>query len=293
MGVDILPLKTCNLNCIYCELGETSNYVCQKGRYSDPEEIRQELDKFIKDNQPRLDVITVTASGEPTLHSELKTILSSIKGIADKPLAVLTNGTLMWDREVREALYMADIVLPSLDAATDRAFRRINRPCACIDLGELIQGLALFRKEFMGQLWLEVLFVKGTNDSEEEIEALSEAIDRIEPDKIQINTVARPPAESWALPLEYERLQELAQIFGERSEIAMSPPGKGKGSYKNLNSRIREILGRRPMTVDDMEKALGARRSDLEGILEALLENGDVEPIIFHGKRYFKRRLQV
>ncbi len=290
LGIDILPLKTCNLNCIYCELGPTHEYTCERGGYSDPDDIGRELAQFLDENQPALDVVTITASGEPTLHTRLGGIIQAVRKAAGRPVAVLTNGTLMDAPSVRESLLKADIVLPSLDAASPQAFRRVNRPCPGLDITRIIEGLISFRKEFPGKMWLEILLVKGVNDSGAELKLLSEAVAAIAPDKVQLNTVARPPAEPWAEPLEYRRLQEVAGLFGGDVEIATSPPAKGKGSYKDLVARIREMLGRRPMTVGDMVKALGVDEAELAPVVESLVERAEAEPVEFGGKRYFKRR---
>ncbi len=292
LGIDILPLKTCNLNCIYCELGRTKGYVCGPVEGTDPDAILQEFRLYLEENRPAIDVVTITASGEPTLHLRLHEIIAGLKSAASSPVAVLTNGTLLWDKRVRSALMAADIVLPSLDAATEPVFRRVNRPCAGLEIERIMEGIAAFRREFQGEMWLEVLLVEGVNDGADELNRLAQAIGAIGPHKVQINTVARPPAEPWARPVPYDRLLEFKELLGPGTEIAQSPPAKGKGSYKNLPARIKEMLDRRPMTREDLKRVLGRTGEELEPALRLLLDRGEIVPYRFQSKEYFKRSEQ-
>jgi len=212
LGIDLFSRKICNLNCVYCEVGPTLSPVSQRAIYSPVRPICGEIDQWCADpgRLASADVLTVTAKGEPTLHSGLGEILDHLKARAAKPVAVLTNGTTLTDEDVRRDLMAADLVVPSLDAARDEGFARVDRPAGGLELGAIIDGLELFSRDFPGKIWLEILLVRGMNDAPEDIAALVAALGRMRIDRIQLNTVVRPPAEAWAHPLSRERLTAIA-----------------------------------------------------------------------------------
>ncbi|HHB75204.1 MAG TPA: radical SAM protein, partial [Desulfobulbus sp.] len=185
LGIDLLSEKVCNLNCIYCEIGATTHLTCERAEYVPTAEIIGEIDRYFQDTERlrEIDVVTVTASGEPTLHSGLGRILAHLKEKTGKPLAVLTNGTTLMDAQVRRELSPADVVIPSLDSAREQSFRKLDRPALCLDLGEIINGLVRFSHEYSGKLWLEILFSRGINDTDDDIHALQMVIDRMRVDR--------------------------------------------------------------------------------------------------------------
>lgn len=212
LGIDLFPKKICNLDCVYCEVGPTVSPVNRRAAYSPVRLICGEIDGWCADPErvAAVDVFTVTAKGEPTLHSGLGDILRHLKDTVDKPVAVLTNGTTLTDEGVRQALMAADIVVPSLDAARPESFVRVDRPAEGLDPAAIIDGLALFSRTFPGRIWLEILLVRDMNDAPEDIAALVTALGRMRLDRIQLNTVVRPPAEARACPLSRERLTAIA-----------------------------------------------------------------------------------
>lgn len=230
LGIDLLPAKICNFNCIYCEIGPTTSFTAQRGEYTPTAEVIAEIDAFCADPAAlaRLDVLTITASGEPTLHSGLGEIIAHIKKKIAKPVAVLSNGSLFHLAEVRRELAAADIVIPSLDSALEESFRRINRPTKECRLPTLIDGISRFCREFKGRCWLEILLAKGINDQPADLAALAEAVARIQPERVQLNTVARPPLESFALPLSPGEMRAAAAYFTIPVDIltnsAAAPP---------------------------------------------------------------------
>ena len=221
LGVDVIPAKTCPLNCIYCEVGRTTRLTLQRKEFVPAREVIREVSNAVE-HFPHIDYITFSGSGEPTLNSALGEMISSIKRIISIPVAVLTNGVLLHDREVRAALMDADVVLPSLDAATPVVFRRINRPHPRLNLAEIIDGLIEFRQEYSGKIWLEILFARDVNDSPEEVDRIKEAIGRIKPDRVQIHTVTRPPAERNVEPVSADFLRTVHHRLGEGCEILRS-----------------------------------------------------------------------
>ncbi len=287
-GVDILPAKTCNLSCIYCEIGITRHYTCERGEYVPAGLIERELEETITREGTLFDCLTFTASGEPTLHRDLGRLLAFARELTDRPLVVLTNATLIWMEEVQEALCKADLVLPSLDAARERPFRRVNRPAGCVSLKRVTRGLADFRKVFPGELWLETLLVRGVNHAPEDIEALKEAIEEIDPHRIQLNTVARPPAEPWARPLSSREMEEIREALGPRAEVIVDFQKKVRQGFKPvLEAELMEMLARRPLTMEDIEGITGLGQGAIKAALEGILEKGLVEIRHLHGRTFF------
>ena len=221
LGVDSIPRKTCPFDCIYCEVGPTSNQTETRLDY-EAEAIVAELSAFLTGGAPELDFITLAGSGEPTLNLALGSIIRRLKELTAIPVAVLTNGALLHLPEVRRELKYADLVLPSLDAAREQAFKNVNRPLPGYPLSRLLQGLETFRREYPGPIWLEVLLLKGLNDSEEDLEALRQALRTLAPDKVQLNTMVRPGRSGQAQPLSFEALAAIASTLEGEVEVIAS-----------------------------------------------------------------------
>ena len=307
LGIDLFSRKICNLNCVYCEVGRTVSPVSLRGVYSSTQSILEEIDDYCADAQrlTEVDVLTVTAKGEPTLHSELGDILRHIKGRVEKPLAVLTNGTTLMEREVRQALMAADIVVPSLDAARRESFLKVDRPVEGIDLDEVIQGLTLFSHAYAGKIWLEILLVREMNDAPEDIEALISVIRRMRIDRIQLNTVVRPPAEGFARPLSRDRLTEIAHLlhkelalpvdlpFAPVDEQTQAQPSNmamttDSASLARIMDEVRQMVQRRPSTAADIDRTfhLGGPEK-VEQLLEPLVLSGILQQQDHGSNRYY------
>jgi wyosine [tRNA(Phe)-imidazoG37] synthetase (radical SAM superfamily) len=307
LGVDLFREKICSLNCIYCEVGPTVRLTCRRDEYVPRQEILAEIDTYCADAAwvDELDFVTVTASGEPTLHSGLGEILEHLQQVVARPIAVLTNGTTLTDPEVRRELAVADVVIPSLDAALPASFRKLDRPAACLDLEEIIEGLIVFSHEYRGRLWLEILLARGINDSDEDIRALRRAAGKMRVDRIQLNTVARPPLEEYARPLAEQRLQAIAEMFRRddparpvdllaRGAAQEDEPGAakkfdlaGNADKEALLAEIVAMLHRRPCTAADINRTFHLGGPDrVERLLDPLVQAGEVQTRI-HGDRLF------
>jgi len=290
-GIDLLPPKICNFNCIYCEIGATTTLTCDRREYVPLAEVFAEIDELLtnRDLLDHLDVFTITASGEPTLHSGIGKVIGYIKEKTGKPVVILTNGSLLFLPEVRRDLMEADIVIPSLDAAREASYRRINRPAACTPLAQVIAGLVAFRQEFSGKIWLEILLARGINDSPEDIAALAEAVQAIKPDKVQLNTVARPPLESFALPLSRPELEAAASRFPGPVEILVDFTTRDREKFRTLSEdEIIEMLKRRPCTAQDVGEALNLEPKTTAILLHQLAASGRIMQTSHHGKRYYQ-----
>jgi len=288
LGTDIIPLKTCTLDCIYCQLGPTPKKTTHRKEYFSPSDIVSQIKKKLSSGQ-RIDYITFSGSGEPTLNKALGKIIREIKKTTSIPVAILTNSTLLSLKSTRDALMDADLVVPSLDAATQEIFIKVNRPCSSLNIEEIIQGLRKFSKEFKGSIWLEIMLVKGVNDSPSHIRKLKEAIAKIKPEKVQLNTVIRPPAEKNARPLSLKDLEKIKSILGENCEIIVESYREAQISTpENLEGAILSLIQRRPVTLAEISASLGKGKNEIIRSLDSLLAEGKIKSVTHKGLRYFE-----
>ncbi|UMB54247.1 radical SAM protein [Lutibacter sp. A64] len=273
LGIDLIPKKVCSLNCVYCEVGKTTNLTTERLEYVKYNSVITELEKFMSNN-PKIDYFTFSGSGEPTLNSKIGAILKFIK--KKYPIiktAILTNGTLLYDKNLRKELMDADVILPSLDAASKEVFLKINRPSKKLTIESHIQGLVDLRKEYKGKIWLEILFLKGYNDSKKELTLMKEAILKIKPDSIQLNTLDRPGTRQDLIPLTKMELQEISDYWKlPNVEIIASPDKRSNiESYNgNIETAILETIARRPCTLDDLHTFLGIHINEINKYLAGL-----------------------
>lgn len=287
LGVDLLPYKTCSLDCIYCECGKTTNLTINRENFFDFNEVLNELEDFLNNNH-KPDVITFSGSGEPTLYKDFGILAKEIKNkFEDTKLCLLTNSTLFYIKEVREQALNFDIVLPSLDAATNEDFYKINRPHKDLKLDDIINGLILFRKEFKGEIWLEIFLAKNVNDSNENLENLYNAIKKILPDKIQLNTLDRPPAYEGVESVEKEFLEKIVQKWNDFNVEIISRYKKReniKEYSEAFEHLILNLLKRRPMTVDDLHYVFNIDKKIINKYLDILESEKKIKTIILDGK---------
>jgi wyosine [tRNA(Phe)-imidazoG37] synthetase (radical SAM superfamily) len=243
----------------------------------------------VLNSEKRIDYITFSGSGEPTLNKILKKLIRDIKKITPIPIAVLTNATLLTEDRVRRDLLEADLVVPSLDAVTQSLFDEVNRPHASLNIDRIIKGLKAFRREFSGQIWLEIMLVKGINDSPVHIQKLKKVIEQISPNKIQLNTVIRPPAEEAAKPLSLSELEAIREVLGERCEIIADFSKKEQPAQEsNLESAILATVHRRPVTLADMAAFLGKHPDEILKHLNHLIQTNQVKQVRHEGKIFFE-----
>ena len=289
LGIDLVPHKICTYDCIYCQIGDTTEKTLARKEYVPVREIIEEVKRFLNEGAPSVDHLSLSGSGEPTLHSQIRSVIEGIKAITSIPVAVITNGSLLNDEEVRQDLLRADIVLPSLDAVSSDVFMRINRPRPGFSVEKVIEGLVEFRKVYKGQIWLEILFCKGINDGKEELMRMKKVVDRIQPDLIHLNTVVRPPSEKSAVPLGQKEMEEIRAFFGKSasiiSEFDRHPP---MVSEMNIKEEILKILKRRPLSLSDLSKGMGISKNDLDRFIKPLMEEGKVQSRLFGDSVYYE-----
>lgn len=287
-GVDIVPFKVCTLDCVYCQLGKSTDRTIKRKDYGPIEPILAELREILAEGL-EADFITIAGSGEPTLNSRLGELIDGIKKITDIPVAILTNGTLLYKEDVRADCAKADVVMPSLDAGDKQAFQKVNRPHKDISIENLISGLCAFREEFAGRIWLEVFFVEGLNTEDEQIAKIRDAIELIRPDKIQLNTAVRPTAEADIKRLDAEKLQAIAARLGPKCEVvadfSLSHHGRG---LENKAEDVLSILKRRPCSLNDICSGLGIGRNEALKYVTGLQHKGIIHSEKKDGRIFFK-----
>jgi len=279
LGVDVVRPKTCSYDCIYCQIGRTTLKTLERAEYVPTDEVIEQVrEKLARVERP--DYITFSGSGEPTLHSRLGEIVAAIKRLTDVPVAILTNGSLLWDAQVRRECAQADLIVPSLDAGDEALFRFVNRPHADLDFSRVVEGLIQFRRDYGGRLWLEVLLLAGVTALPAEVEKIRRWVERIEPDRIQVNTVVRPPAEGFAFRIEDQQLTELARLLGDKAEVITElAASETETNVAARRDDILALLARRPSAIEDIAFGLGVNRSEVAKCISGLLADGSIRTI--------------
>lgn len=289
VGIDIVPYKTCSYDCLYCELGKTTRHIKKRASFFSIERILNEIKEFLNSQKLEIDFLTLSGSGEPTLNLDLGEIIGFLKKVTNIPVAVLTNSSLLYLPDVRKDLSQADLVIPSLDAASESVFKKINQPGPGVKLATIIEGLKKFSREYQGRLWLEVLFCHGVNDSEEEVKKIARIAQEINCEKIQLGTVARPPAELATQPVTKEKLLEFCRFFGPKAEVIGTFEAKPQ-KMNDAENKIVSILERRPMSEADLANLLKIKRPVLVKMLDKLERLGQLVRVRFERKNFFQRR---
>ncbi|MCD6578107.1 radical SAM protein [bacterium] len=293
LGIDLIPFKTCTLNCVYCECGVTNNLTLLRKEYVPTIDVINELKDYLENNQIP-DYVTFSGSGEPTLHSGIGDIVKFIKSnYPNVKLALLTNGTLLNKVKVKEEVIECDVVLPSLDAATKEDFIKINRPHGRLDIDQIIHGLTDFKKEFKGKMLLEIFFAEGINTDDENIFALRKAIKKIKPDEVQLNSLDRPPAEDYVKLVPMDELYKIKDKLNLKNVYIIKKFQNRKDirAYRDdIENTIIETIRRRPLTLEDLSQVLGLHINELNKYLDVLEHEGRIESIIGERGVFIKER---
>jgi len=294
LGVDPVPLKTCNWNCVYCQLGRSRPVVNERMDYFPPEEIVAEVKEALDKHGPsQIDWVTFVGSGEPLLHAHLGWMLREVKAFADVPIALITNGSLLYLPEVRQEVAVADAVLPTLDAGTAELYRRIDRPHAEATFERLVSGLIALSKEYDGKLWVETMLLTGLNDSDEALRDIAARLSEIQPDEVHLNLPTRPPAEAWVEPVDTgESVMRAISIIGEVAPVkAVYPLADGNvdlSAYDNPVDAIVGVITRHPLREDEVVEALDRwAAGDVKAALKELETSGRAQVVIRYGTRFW------
>jgi len=283
LGVSLIPPKTCSYSCVYCQLGRTNRLQVKRENFYRKEDVFAEIERQL--THSKADYITFVGDGEPTLSADLGWLIRKCKESTSKPVAVITNASLLFESDVRQDLSKADVVIPSLDAGSPEIFSRINRPHGTIKFETMLRGQMDFRRDYRGQIWLEVMLVHEVNDTEEALKDIRIAIDKIQPDRIYITTPIRPPAESWVRPPPPEKILRAQEIIGQAITVDMIESGAfGHETFASAQQAILEIGSRHPLRLEQ------ARRIEDEftesGIVDKMIEDKVLRKVLFHNSEY-------
>ncbi len=290
LGIDPVPLKTCNWNCVYCQLGRSVPMTNERREYFPREEIMAEFENALANHKPgEIDWITFIGSGETTLHAGIGWLIRQVKARTEVPVAVITNGSLLYLPEMPSELAAADAVLPSLDAGNSRLYRKINRPHPDIGFDRFIEGLALFRNQYQGKLWLEVMLVRGLNDTEPALKEIAALLADIRPDEIHIVQPDRPAAEPWVRPPDKEGLARAHAILGDMARIVQPASGPFDfGGHASVTDAVIGIITRHPMREDELIETLRHwLPGDPTATLKELEESGKAQVLQRYGIRFW------
>ena len=291
LGIDPIPSKTCNFQCIYCQLGKTTNFTNERRDFYLKEEIYKEMEEAIKQNKDKFDYITFVGSGEPTLYKSLGKLILKAKEFSSKPICVITNGALLCSPEVRKELVNADVVLPSLDAGDEKLFVKINRPHPSIEYEKMIQGYIDFRKEYNGKFWIEVMLMKGINDSKEELVKIKNKLDLIKPDRIDINVPIRPPTENWVQIPDKNVIPILNDVFGEYNNINFPEQGIFSVFSSNFERELKILLERHPMRQEQIFETFSSKKFNEQDVLlelNALASQNMIKKVNYNNQTFWK-----
>lgn len=290
LGVDPIPLKTCNWNCIYCQLGRSVPLVNERAEYAPCADILAELRQALEAHKPgEIDHVSFVGSGEPTLHSGLGRMIRAVKKMTAIPVAVITNGALLWRADVRDDLLAADIVMPTLDAGGEALYKTIHRPHPDLTYRRVVAGLEQFRREYSGKLWVEVMLIQGVNDGEDALRELAAALRRIGPDEVHLVLPTRPPAETWVAPPEEGALLRAEAILGGIARLVHPHSGDfDLSGYEGVVEAALAIIQRHPMSQEQLEQALHRwAPSQVQEALAALAADGRAHPVDYLGAAFW------
>ena len=291
LGIDIIPSKTCNYQCIYCQLGKTNHFTNSKQDFFPKEEIIREIGEAITLNEQKTDYITFVGSGEPTLYKNLKDLILFVKDYTKKPICVITNGSLLFETEVQDALFLADVILPSLDAGDEHDFIKINRPHPDLNFSRIVEGMEDFRKKHEGKFWLEVMLMKGINDGRKSLMKIKKKIDAINPDRIDINVPIRPPTENWVSIPDKKTLPLLKEIFGDYYNMNYPEFGEFDVYSSNFKKEFLAIIERHPMRQDQIIETFSTpcfNEKDILNNLKSLESSQVIKKWVYNDQIFWK-----
>jgi len=287
LGVDLTPLKTCSFDCVFCQLGPTPRTTLDRREYVPTDDVKAEILRW-RDAGGETDVATLSGSGEPTLHTGFGDILRFLKAELNCPAVLLTNGSLLFRPEVREAALSADIAKVSLSAWDAASYRRINRPHPDLDFDRSLAGMRAFRREFTGRLWLEVFLVAGLNDAPADIDRIAALAESIGPDRIHLNTAVRPPADAAVQPVPPDRLDALAARFRPCAEAVAEYSATAGSSLAVNETAVLDMLRRRPATAAQIAAAFGMHLNETAKYTGRLLRRGEIRALPRGGQIYYE-----
>lgn len=287
LGIEVVPHKVCSYDCTYCQVGRTTQHTIERSEFVPLDEVVAELEHWLE-HDGQADFLTLSGSGEPTLYSKMGELIEAVARRSTIPVCVITNGSLLWMPQVRRELMQAAVVIPSLDAPTPELFAKVNRPHPAIDFATMVEGIVQFAREFKGALWLELLLVRGIISTPEEIEQLGSLVDRIAPERIQLNTVVRPPADSGVQAVDTTILAAMASRLGAAAEIIANPPPSAEDGHRAASSEeVLELIRRHPCSLEDICRGLLISHVMAQTLVDALLGQQRIASSVVGGTQFY------
>ncbi len=293
LGVDLVKMKTCNLDCIYCECGATKKYITERGKFVDVTELVAELKEVLEHLEP--DFITFSGGGEPTLNSELGKAVEEIKKISKAKLALITNSTLLNDEGLLDEIMGIDLVMPSIDAISEDVFMKINRPDKSIKSKTITDGIRKLSQRFTGDIYIELFIVEGVNDTKEELEKFVDYLKEIRYTKLQLNSLARPGAEEWVKPAKMERLSQIKDYFEEMGleNVNIIKKYQSRNNIKNYSNTLERLiigmLAKRACSLLDLLDITNLNSEELNKYLDILEKEGEITSFIKDNQVFLKK----
>ena len=292
LGVDLIPFKTCTMDCVYCQLGCTPGATAERREYVPIDAVLAELERWVAAGG-EADHITLAGSGEPTLHTRFGEVLRWVKQHTGIASVLLTNGSLLHLPEVRRDAAQADKVKVTLSAWDQASFRRMHRPAPGITFDNLLAGERAFRQEFSGELSVEVFIVEGLNSDPGSARRIATAVESIGPDRIDLNTAVRPAAEAGIQAVSAERLHALAALFGEKAQVAAAFPSGGKETSTVSDETLIGLIRRHPATGAQLAAEFGLPEEVMLRRLQRLVSDGRLISEVRHDETYFFHRAEA
>ena len=289
LGIDPIPMKTCNWNCVYCQLGRSTPLVNDRRDYVSIDEIIEELGTVLEQHKPGdIDWVSIVGSGESLLHSHIGDLVTRIKATTDLPVAIFTNGSLLSIPDVRAAILSADAVMPSIDAGSPEMFKKVDRPHPGIPFEAYIEGLVAFRNEYDGKFWPEVMLIKDLNDTEEALGDIAGVLRLLKPDLVHINIPSRPPAETWIAPPDDDGLLRALAILGDAAQVVHPAAVElDLAGFESVVDAVTDIVSRHPTREDEIKRALAKWSEDqVDDALAELTRTGRVQIVERYGVRF-------
>ena len=287
LGIDLTPRNTCSFDCVFCQLGHTIHKTLRRKEYVPTRQVVSEFQQWLTE-RVSADYITLSGSGEPTLHSRFGEVIEELKGRAETPVALLTNGSVFGDSDVVRAAGQADLIKASLSAWNQESFEAINRPHPDVVFTDVAMGLRRLREEFEGELWIEVFIVPGLNSELDQVKRIAELTNGIRPDRVQLNTAVRPPAEEFVRAARIDELASLAMVFEPPAGIIADYSGPASRGDGITAQTIRRILERRPCTLEQMTAVSGVHRVEISKLLGRFLNQGEIRTTRRRNEIYFE-----
>ncbi|MDD2241343.1 MAG: radical SAM protein [Kiritimatiellae bacterium] len=287
LGVDLTPLKTCSFNCLFCQLGPTPHPTLERRDYVPVAAVQDEILRW-RDGGGQADYATLSGSGEPTLHARFGDILQFLKAELPCPCVLLTNGSLLDRPAVRDAACQADVVKLSLSAWDEASFHAVNRPHPDLNFEHMVAGLQAFRRQYTGQIWLEVFLMAGLNDAPEDVARIAVLADSIGPDILHLNTAVRPPADSTVQPVDQAHMNTLAGLFHPRATVIADFSAAPDSPVAVTETNILDMLRRRPCTAKQLAEVFGLHLNEVAKYTGHLVREGRIQVLPRGAEIYYE-----